>query len=115
MSGYQRSLEAAGADIIEFREFGSYQGDWFAVLSNYDVIQGSYGSCSGCDAFQCEFGYSSEPTSEELAAFAERYLYDSVPIDSLIERYQRKSEGDYAWDDDKEILDWLKEVVKNRI
>jgi hypothetical protein len=39
MSGYQRALEAAGADIIEFQEFGSYQGDWFAVLSNYDVIQ----------------------------------------------------------------------------
>lgn len=112
--GYQRALKAAGADIIEFKEFGCYSGSWFAILSNYDVIQGSYGSCSGCDAFQGEFGYDNEETPEALAAFGESYLSDSVPIDSLIEGYQRKAEYDYAWDDDKEILNWLKEVVRNR-
>jgi hypothetical protein len=115
MSGYKRSLEAAGADIIEFKEFGSYQGDWFAVLSNYDVIQGSYGSCSECDAFEGEFGYGKKMTYEALVTFGERYLSDSVSIDALIKRYQRKSESKYSWDDDKDILNWLRGVVKNRI
>lgn len=114
MSGYQRALEAAGADIIEFQEFGSYEGDWFAVLSNYDVVQGSYGSCSVCDAFQAEFGWDKEETEESLRAFGEGYISDRVTIDELIKRYEVKASEDYAWDDDKEILDWLKEVVKNR-
>ena len=28
--GYQGALAAAGATIHEFKEFGSYQGEWFA-------------------------------------------------------------------------------------
>lgn len=64
--GYYHALEAAGARVIEFEEFGSYQGDWYALVEyNNEIgwINGSYGSCSGCDSFESEFGYGSEPTS----------------------------------------------------
>ena len=60
--GYSEALEAAGAKIIAFQEFGSYQGDWFAFVEYQGKrgwVQGSYGSCSGCDAFQSEFDYGS--------------------------------------------------------
>lgn len=60
---YQEALEAAGAVVHEFREFGSYQGDWWAKVSvggKPGWINGSYGSCTGCDAFEAEFGYSNE-------------------------------------------------------
>lgn len=58
--GYRESLEAAGAEVLDFKEIGSYQGTWGAIV-NYEgkkcLVTGSYGSCSGCDAFQAEFSY----------------------------------------------------------
>jgi hypothetical protein len=89
--GYSEALEAAGAKIIAFQEFGSYQGNWFAFVElalpwrhsksefgSYQGdwfafveyqgkrgwVQGSYGSCSGCDAFQSEFDYGSNGCRE---------------------------------------------------
>jgi hypothetical protein len=57
---YEKALEAAGATIHQFKDFGSYQGEWFALVTyNGDTgwIQGSFGSCSHCDAFEGEFGW----------------------------------------------------------
>lgn len=56
--GYKGCMELAGATVHLFKEFGSYQGDWWAKVtygSSTGWIKGSYGSCSGCDAFQSEF------------------------------------------------------------
>ena len=56
--GYSEALTAAGANILAFEQIGSYQGDWFAKVIYQDKelwIHGSYGSCSGCDAFEAEF------------------------------------------------------------
>lgn len=58
---YENTLTAAGARVIDFAQFGDYQGNWYARVE-YDGkigwVTGSYGSCSGCDAFESEFGYS---------------------------------------------------------
>jgi hypothetical protein len=57
---YQESLEAAGAVVHAFQNFGSYQGEWFAKVTYNDEtgwINGNFGSCSGCDAFEAEFGW----------------------------------------------------------
>lgn len=64
---YQEALEAAGAEIHQFEHFGSYQGDWYALVTykgQKGWIAGSYGSCSGCDAFEAEFGWT-EGSCEE--------------------------------------------------
>ena len=48
---YCQALEAAGAKILQFKSFGSYQGDWWAKVEyNGEIgwVAGSYGSCSGC-------------------------------------------------------------------
>jgi hypothetical protein len=58
--GYSTALEAAGANVIASESFGSYQGDWFAKVEfegRTFWIHGSYGSCSGCDAFCAEFDF----------------------------------------------------------
>src|SRR5689334_4678174 len=55
---YCGALEIAGATVERFKEFGSYQGDWWAKVTYNNQtgwVNGSYGSCSGCDAFQGEF------------------------------------------------------------
>lgn len=57
---YELALEAAGARVIASEYFGSYQGDWIMLVEYMDTIgwiNGSYGSCSGCDAFEGEFGF----------------------------------------------------------
>lgn len=58
---YKQALEAAGAVVVEYEQFGTYQGDWFALVDyngERGWVRGSYGSCSGCDAFDAEFGYN---------------------------------------------------------
>jgi hypothetical protein len=53
-------MEAAGAKIRHFESFGSYQGEWLALVEYKGMtgwVVGSYGSCSGCDAFEAEIGY----------------------------------------------------------
>lgn len=55
---YHNALEAAGAQVLAYQSFGSYQGDWYALVVYNGMkgwVTGSYGSCSGCDAFECEF------------------------------------------------------------
>lgn len=65
--GYSEALEKAGCKILDFKEFGSYQGTWLAFVEyngEKGIVEGSYGSCSGCDAFQAKFDYGDEPTEE---------------------------------------------------
>jgi hypothetical protein len=65
---YLKALEAAGAKVIEYQEFGSYQGAWMALVEHNGqrvIIEGSYGSCSGCDAFEAEFSYNEMPAIED--------------------------------------------------
>lgn len=60
---YEKALEVAGATVHVFECFGSYQGDWYAKVTYKDKsgwVTGSYGSCSGCDSWEAEFGYGNE-------------------------------------------------------
>lgn len=52
---YEGALAAAGAEVLAFQQFGSYQGEWWAKVRykrEIGWVQGYYGSCSGCDALQ---------------------------------------------------------------
>jgi hypothetical protein len=104
---YQRALEAAGARILRFQYFGSYQGDWFALVeynNKKQVIHGYFGSCTICDAFQAEFGYEDED-EEKLKEFGQGYLEHPIDLEDYIEKFTLQSE----WDMDAlEIVDFLK-------
>ena len=65
--GYSEALEAAGAKVINFEQFGDYQGTWYALVEyngQKGIVEGSYGSCSGCDAFEAEFSYGTDAPTE---------------------------------------------------
>jgi hypothetical protein len=65
---YCEAMEAAGAEVLCYESFGSYQGDWWAKVTyegNTFWVHGSYGSCSGCDAFEAEFWYCNEGTCDK--------------------------------------------------
>lgn len=139
--GYKSALEAAGATIHAFKEFGSYQGEWVAKVTykgETGWIEGNYGSCSGCDAFQMEFGYDdSDKGCDEheyetdpaikllcpdctdaaagyairLKAFGETYL-DTIFSQELQEQvYKAKlaDMGEWSYGEYKEMFDFIKE------
>jgi hypothetical protein len=67
---YAHALRTAGAEVVDFKEIGSYQGTWGAVVDfqgQRSLVTGYYGSCSHCDAYQSQFDrYSSdEPYFDE--------------------------------------------------
>lgn len=131
---YKGALEAAGAEVLSYKEFGDYQGTWWAKV-NYNgstlFITDYYGSCSGCDVLQGEidsfnvehiddeyhsissgeFPYTNcSGCAELMRRFVElgkKYLCDPVSFEDAI---KKASEG-IEWDlDRQEIVDWLKEI-----
>ena len=132
---YKLTLEKAGAKVLEFKEFGSYQGTWLAKVE-YDRetgwVQGSYGSCSGCDAFQAEFEWSEEPyyneqdktwelnyevVTEEVALDAQNKYnnklcnFGKTYLDSGLytqEQIEKLISEDIEWDPEaEEMLKWV--------
>ncbi len=74
---YTDALEYAGAEIHAYEEFGSYQGEWWALVTyNGETgwINGDYGSCSGCDAFEASFSWGRDKTDKAVRDFAKDYL-----------------------------------------
>jgi hypothetical protein len=88
---YDIAMKIAGATILAFQEFGSYQGSWWAHVAfngQRGWINGSYGSCSGCDAYEKEMGYDSHDHDEKIVS--------SIDVDDWLldcdkcERYREK-------------------------
>lgn len=129
---YQQAMEAAGAYVADFEEFGSYQGDWWAKVEfngRTGFVRGYFGSCTGCDAFQGEFGYHEERCDEHrwkrpeefadcpsckskaasyqerLAAFGAEYLEDIQSAETAVMNASRNLD----WDSDaRAMVDWIK-------
>ena len=78
---YVKALEAAGAIVHAYKEFGSYQGDWFALVTykgKTGWIHGTFGSCSECDAFLAEFDFHSHHCPGRNGSY-------SSPFDALLD------------------------------
>ncbi len=127
---YQDAITAAGATILAFENFGSYQGDWWAKVSHNGTtgfVHGYFGSCSGCDAFEREFDsgngqceehrWDDEPApcvacdaalidyQKRLKEFGEGYLEKILtPAEAVAEASENLD-----WDTDaQEMVDWIK-------
>lgn len=129
--GYQLAMEVAGATVHAFKEFGSYQGTWLAKVTYQDQtgwVEGWYGSCTGCDAFQGEFGYDSRPVLGErdiwggemgwlcveqthvdaydnrLKEFGLRYLSNQFLSQEELEARLSRSVAEQDWDDEASLM-----------
>jgi hypothetical protein len=130
---YELALKTAGAKIYKMEYFGSYQGDWIALVSyqgKLGWVHDYFGSCALCDAFQNEFDYRSTfhyhgdkywtidgdelnedcPKCAEilqrLKEFGEEYLNDLKTFEEVYTEIQKCN----GYDDQK-MLDWL---IENR-
>jgi len=136
--GYTEALKAAGAKVLLHKTVGSYQGEWVAVVEKdgeVKALHAYYGSCSGCDAFEAEFGYDihsyeshgdgtyfsnyDEGTwrddcaecqnfKAKLKVFGEKYLAEAVPVADLIVSIG-KDVMEYGWEDKAQLKDALAE------
>lgn len=112
---YRSALVAAGAEILEFQEFGDWQGSWVALVEyngERGWVQGSFGSCTECDSFQAEFGWdddTEEDYEQRLADFGRPYLDGIVSTDFVLFYYSEHAE----WDSDAEAaMTWIRETAQ---
>ena len=97
--GYEGTFQLAGAKVHLFEQFGSYQGDWWAKVTykgQTGWINGSYGSCSGCDAFQSEFDCTSHEHGNDYVStydFAKYYDKNCEKCVDLKDRLIKFGEG----------------------
>lgn len=122
---YEQALDAAGADIHAFQQFGSYQGEWWAKVTHNGGtgwINGSYGSCSGCDAFEAEFGYDDLPKigekfwkgdeyieaeESDVAEYMKRLVnFGEVYLGTILSQEQAESEAsrNLSWDSEARLM-----------
>lgn len=117
-NAYAKALRAAGAEVHHFRSFGSYQGEWWAQITYKDEtgwVTGSYGSCSGCDAFEGEFGWSSENVPDyqsKLADFGRTYCETVLPFGHYLIDMLNKAQYD---SETEASLRWMAEIEKVKI
>lgn len=116
---YQAALEAAGAEVLAFEHFGSYQGDWIAEVKyrgEHGFVCGSYGSCSGCDSFEAEFGYYDEENDpkyqERLKQFGLNYVDPLLPYEKVLADMSENLDWDY---DAREAVAWLEARMEERL
>jgi hypothetical protein len=94
--------------VVWAEYFGSYQGRFLAKI----VYKGEtlylhdwYGSCSGCDSFEAEFGWDddSKPDYQErLAAFGLPYVESALPLNNILTALRAEASD---WDEEiKEMI-----------
>ena len=108
---YREALEAAGAKVLRFEHFGSWQGEWVALVeykSEVGWVQGSFGSCSYCDAFEAEFGWDAEEEDDyqqRLASFGKSYLDGLMTTEQTAKYF----DGSAEWDTDSAgAAEWIR-------
>lgn len=93
MNGYEASLKAVGYNVLDFKQFGDYSGEWCALVEdiNGDVgfINDLYGSCGGCDQYESDTSgyYKKNPSikDEEVhAKFGIRYKGAMITYESML-------------------------------
>lgn len=77
-SRYEIVAWCRGHEILYYREFGSYQGEW-VMLSHCDgeyyIWKDYYGSCSGCDDYEASMDWGDLHAQDKaVVEFAEKYV-----------------------------------------
>ena len=112
---YRESLEAAGARVLAFEHFGDWQGSWVALVEYQGErgwVQGAFGSCDYCDAFQAEFDWDSDFVCEEdvqqrLVQFGRSYLDDLQTTEQVLRQY----DGAADWDSESaDAALWIRKI-----
>jgi hypothetical protein len=112
---YEETFAAVPGVVVEWSHYlGSYQGRLICKLTvagdeGPRYVWDYYGSCSGCDSYEAEFGFrygDNEPTPEELAAFGKPYVDAALTLEEVLTELTPKP-GDWYDIECKEALDFV--------
>lgn len=111
IDSYRDVLEKGhDVEVIYYRQFGSYEGDWIALAKNkefYFIYKDYYGSCSGCDSLEAWCGYEGQSLAE-IKKFAKNYKpFIEIPKDTAINLVEKgtlktvlpKNQRDHSYDE----------------
>ena len=82
-----------GVSNVKAQYFGSYQGQFLCSFEKDGemwFLWDYYGSCSGCDSFEAEFGYRDDVTDEKVVEFARSYVESACPKGQLVARLEKE-------------------------
>lgn len=117
--GYKMTLEKAGAEVLAYKTFGDYQGTWLAFVkynNQVGIVGGSYGSCSGCDAFEAEFVYSFDEPKKYKSKYYKDYTLDEEITKEDYDQYYTDLDKKYAEFGKKYLGDiQTKEILQTRL
>jgi len=117
-----------GMTLIAYATFGSYQGDYIAMLEKGGevyIFKGNYGSCSGCDWLDAKTSWMDSTISDveiqeyvkEEKPFATishnniQTLIDAEDMSVFFPANTRNDYADWSWDDIKKMLREIQEKV----
>ena len=75
-------------------------------------VQGSFGSCDHCDAFEAEFGFFAEEEDDygvRLKSFGESYLGGLQTTKQVLSEYEPQADWDL---DAQNVIFWVRETVQ---
>jgi len=85
--GYGELLAyALDKKLLAYSTYGSYSGDYIAILDsgdNIEIWKGYYGSCSGCDWIEAQKNWEDETITKTQAL---NYVKDEKPFLSIKKR-----------------------------
>jgi len=93
--------------VLEAKYYGSYQGEFLCKIIHKGeafYIHDWYGSCSGCDSFQAEFGFQWDGSPEDkVIQFAKPYIESALPRDKML-AFLKKEIADDPWGGEKKEM-----------
>lgn len=109
---YNIALEKAGATLLLYKEFGTYQGDWWAKVQFNGKIgwtHGAFGSCTVCDKYMSLCGEIEDAPppvrDNKLADLGRSYLWNMIGQ----EEAERCASDNIDWDmEADEMLQFIK-------
>lgn len=110
-----------GMDLLAYDTYGSYQGDYIAVLKKEDkvfIFKGSYGSCSGCDWLERALDWATDEVSEDdIKAYCEgekpflvipseklEVVVKASRIEEFFPANTRNDYDDWDWEDIRKLM-----------
>lgn len=94
-NGYEDIARVHGRRALLYERFGDWQGEWMMLARDdyeYVLYRDWFGSCSGCDAYEGEFGSSGLYPRERVESFCANYRpFALIPVQTAINLVQAET------------------------
>lgn len=117
---YKQIVRSWGYEVVAFEAFGSYQGDYLALLRGPEgvgLIVFGYGSCSGCDELEAINPWDEEDDWQPVVDFADnlRTRIHWEADDNALAGWVDRHPENHWWSYEDGIARWLNANLKTSL